>query len=391
MMRWSVRVRLNRALDPVPRTRVRLLSRSWPVFRACCAAGLVSAVALSFGLVAQRGLSPWPMTGIAAGAMATFVLVAWATGRVTGRPDLVLYHHTIAVVLVTAAGVGAAGEPILAYLDVTALGLGLAIAWGRLGCLCVGCCHGRPAAVGLRYGEHHRWEGFTPFLVGERLYPIQLVEAVWLAGVVAVGATLVLGDAPAGATLAWYLMAYAAGRAAFEVLRGDPPRRFYRGVSEAQWTSALVVLAVVALEFAGLLPRAGWHAAAAAAVVSAIAGLAVRAGNTPPSRLITASHAAEVARAARLSSGRAPASGARVRVHETSLGVRISSGRLPGRVGLLHYALSVRDGELTAAGARCVAGVVARLDDAVGTAQVVRRAGVHHVLLRRRTTHGEPR
>jgi len=391
MMRRSVRTCLNRALDRLPRTHVRLLSRSCPAFIACCAAGLGSGLVLSFTVVAEGGLSPWVMACAAAAAVATCVLLAWRTGGVTA-PKLVLYHHTIAILLVTAAGLAAAGEPILLYLDATALGLGLAVAGGRLGCLLVGCCHGRPCTLGVRYGEHHRWEGFTPYLVGERLFPIQLVESVWLAAVVAVGAILVLGGAPAGATLTWYLMAYAAGRAAFEGLRGDPPRPFYRGVSEAQWTSAVVVLAVVALEFVGLLPSAVWHATAAAVVVGAVAMVAVRgAGHIPPSRLITASHAAEIARAARLASVGGSASSAHVLIHETSLGVRISSGQLPERTGLQHYTLSVRGGELTAAGARSVAGVLARLDGAVGAAEVVRRVGVHHVLLRRRSAHGEPR
>ena len=41
--------------------------------------------------------------------------------------------------------------PVLSYLDVTVLSLGLFLAWGRLGCLMAGCCHGRPQNWGVRY------------------------------------------------------------------------------------------------------------------------------------------------------------------------------------------------------------------------------------------------
>jgi prolipoprotein diacylglyceryltransferase len=38
-------------------------------------------------------------------------------------------------------------EPIIPYLDVTILVIGIFLVCGRIGCLMVGCCHGKP----------HRW------------------------------------------------------------------------------------------------------------------------------------------------------------------------------------------------------------------------------------------
>ena len=127
---------------------------------------------------------------------------------------------------------------------------------------------------------------------------------------------------------------YAVIRFGLELLRGDSQRLYWHGLSEAQWTSLLVALAITALAAAGLVPGLALHAICAAALVLAIP-LAVR----RPRELLDPRHVRELAR--RLP---APRPGA-PRVATTSLGVQVSVG-VTGDV--VHVTLSRRDRPLHA-------------------------------------------
>ena len=101
-------------------------------------------------------------------AIATFCLLAMTMKVVIGREALIYYHHEIAVLSVTAGLVALTGAPVLDHLDATALGLGTFLAFGRVGCLFSGCCHGRPARAGVRYGAAHP---VPRYLLGRRAVP----------------------------------------------------------------------------------------------------------------------------------------------------------------------------------------------------------------------------
>src|ERR671920_1172293 len=143
--------------------------------------------------------------------------------------------------------------PVVAYLAPIVLGIGLTQAIGRVGCLMAGCCYGRPARWGVRYGVEHVAAGFPGSLVHARLTPVQLIEGVWSAGVVGTGSLLVVAGHPPGVALAWYVTGYGIGRFGCEFLRGDPSRRFVLGASEAQWTAVVTTGAVCALAASGEL------------------------------------------------------------------------------------------------------------------------------------------
>ena len=366
------------ALDRLVRPEVRLLGRSRPAYRVCGYVGLGLAVALAMALVWQQGLSPAVMLAVIAAAVATFLALAMATKLVAGEENLVYYHHEIAVVIAASALLWLLDEPVLAYLDPTILGVGLFLACGRVGCLMVGCCHGRPARRGVRYRAEHAAVGFPAYLVGVRLVPVQAVEALWALGIVLVGSGLVLAGQPPGSAFAWYVVAYDLGRFAFELVRGDPQRRYLLGFSEAQWIAVLLTALVVAGELAGVLPFAAWHLGALGGMAAAMLALTWR-SRSGVDALLRPRHVEEIA--AMLSPVAGPGI---VRVGQTSLGVRVSAGRVEsGGDRLAHYTLSTGDGSLTTATAAALAGLVVKLGhDARPYDLVPGGSGVFHVLIR---------
>lgn len=266
----------NQRLDHIVRPTIEWRSRSLSAFQVCGVTGLALAILLAMGLVSARGLSPWVMAALVGVAVGAFFVVAFATKIVRGEEQLVYYHHEIAVMSMAAAALWLLGQPVLAYLDATILGVGLFLACGRVGCFMVGCCHGRPHRWGVCYGHDHARAGFPGYLVGVRLFPIQLVETLLALTIVAVGSAMVLRGQPAGAALAWYIVAYDVGRFCLEFQRGDADRPYYRGFSEAQWISLGLTWAVVVAGAAGVLPAASWHVAAAVALTGLLAAAALK-------------------------------------------------------------------------------------------------------------------
>ena len=77
-----------------------------------------------------------------------------AVGKVTGRFDFAANDFRTVDDLngtleATLAQSQALELPVLPYLDLTCLGLGIFLVCGRQGCLMVGCCHGKPCGWGI--------------------------------------------------------------------------------------------------------------------------------------------------------------------------------------------------------------------------------------------------
>src|SRR5262249_33355556 len=145
-----------------------------------------------------------------------------------GREALIYYHHEIAVLAVTALAAWALGAPVAAHLDAQALGLGAFLAFGRLGCLCAGCCHGRPARRGgVVYGAAPEAGGVAAPRRGVPLVPVQAIEAAAVCALVVVAA---LASARPGAAFALYVSGYAVIRFALETQRGDACRPYRHGL-----------------------------------------------------------------------------------------------------------------------------------------------------------------
>lgn len=373
-------VQLNRALDRLARTEIRFRGASYHAFHVCGVTGFALAAALGAALARARGLSSALVLVLALASALAALALAMLTKIVTGEERLVYYHHQIAVVAAAALLLKILGLPILPHLDIAILGVGLFLVAGRIGCSMVGCCHGRPHRLGVRYRHEHAAAGFSAALVGVRLFPIQLLESLLALGIVVAGSILLLRGAPPGTIVSLYAVAYGLGRFALELGRGDAERPYLGGFSEAQWIS-LVLLAVIAgCERAGVLPKHPAHLVAAASLALAMVALAVvrRLRSSPRHLLLHPRHVEEIAAAV------ARAAGREIQVTRTSLGITLSASRTEDAAGVVdHYAISGARSPLSAGAARVLADLLDRLGDPAGSTELIEGSrGVFHVLRR---------
>jgi hypothetical protein len=335
---------INAALDALPRARLGRGDRERPTFRSLGVAGFYAAFALTFGAALARGLSPLVTAGVAAASGVSFFAYAHLRRALTGRERLVLLEHVWVALSCVTALLLALEVPILPYLDAMTVGLAVFLVFGRLGCLCVGCCHGRPARLGIRYQDAGLLrDGFSIELAGVRLFPVQLIEAAGLFAI-AITSGAVLALAPPGTALAWFLIAYAVLRFALEGLRGDA-RPHLLGLSQARWMAAAQAV------FAALLVERTQHRMSlerAALVGGALAltllvGAAVRHLASLERRLLGARHRRELAERLDEPRGALDNDADVVDVERTSLGVSIAlSPANDPRAA--HLSLSMREG-----------------------------------------------
>lgn len=388
----ALREAFNRQLDRVVRPEVHLLHRT-SALRACAYVGLALGVPLAIALVLYRGFSPWVMAVTILAAMLTFLGLAMATKVVTGEESLTYYHHEIAILVVTTLLLSLLGQPILPYLDATILGIGMVLFCGRIGCLMVGCCYGRPHRWGVCYRKEHANAGFPSYFVGVRLFPIQAVESLLALIIVVVGTTLVLTNHPPGEALAWYIVAYDIGRFCFEFVRGDAVRPYYWGFSQAQWISLILMSVVVWAELSGILVFHAWHVAATVLMLLTMIAVACarRLRKTATFQLLHPRHIKEVAEAIEAVTEHATARKASdlgagpgdIYMVSTSLGVQISASKVDSATGpLFHYALSYRNGTMTEETAAALAKLVLQLRHPTGSNTFIKGDnGIFHLLM----------
>lgn len=363
------------------RPRLTICGRSWSSFHVCGLTGLLLGTTLALALAGHSGLSRLVVALLLACGVATFLLLAMVTKIVTGREALVYYHHEIAILSVCAALLAMLRLPVLAYLDVTALGLGVFLACGRCGCLLVGCCHGRPWRWGVRYGDAHAVEGFPRGYVGARLFPVQALEALVVTLIVVAGAVAIVFDQPPGTAWSLYIVSYSLARIWLEELRGDGVRPYWWRVSEAQWTSLVLILAVVVGGWQERLPPSTWHVGAAVAAMVSIAWVALRRSSTRA--LLQSRHVGEIAALV----NRPPSARDAIAVHCTSQALAVSSEWLPDGEceGAMLCSISHADRTLTAGEARSLARLVGDLAAVSSRATQFVRGGhdVVHVIVPR--------
>lgn len=310
------------------------------------------AIGETTGVVAglHEGSSATAAAVAAVGALLGFLVGVKVAHIFYGREELVLYQQVGAALAGSAAALAIAGEPVRPGLDFVILGLGLFLIFGRLGCLHVGCCHGRPAGWGIRYGDDHARAGFPRYYVGVRLFPIQLVAAVAHLVLAGLALAVLLADYPPGEVLCVWLVAYAPVRLLLELARGDDARGFLFDLTQAQWIAvgsswlAVVLADRWSLELADLYLATAASVTAAAAVIAIAARLGRRG----------AWGARDVRRIRELGEALAALDRAtdQVAVTETPSGLRLSASAEPGG---RHFAASRTDGELRPGAARALA------------------------------------
>jgi hypothetical protein len=232
--------------------------RDWSTYTVLGLVGYAVASAFAGVLASMWKLTLGERLVVLIGPPASFVFsVAIATAIKRGE-GIVFYRSALAAIgTVVALGLVIDGR-VARMLDIAVLGTGALLVFGRLGCLHVGCCHGRPARRGPAHvaaGFWRRWEGRT-------LFPIQLVESI--ASAVLVGAALAASRTPGSAALV-YAVGYGLVRFVLERLRGDLVRPYRYGLSEAQWSCAATLALAAAWRPSGwtLVPLGALLAGAA--------------------------------------------------------------------------------------------------------------------------------
>jgi prolipoprotein diacylglyceryl transferase len=300
----SLRVRLNGALDTIVRREIVVVRRPVDLYFASVHTGVAVGTGTIFALATQTPVSLPLLAGLV-GMIAAVSLLLFKGTKLLRRPHPWLswakkgvYHFQIVALACTVATLELAGEPVLTYLDVLVVGMLVYQAFGRIGCLTAGCCHGRPSSWGIRYGPRHAATGYVYFVQGVRLFPVQLVEALWLAALAAGSVAVFLADGRAGTNVALYVVGYGAGRFVLEFVRGDPGRVYVHGFSEPQWTALVLSAGVVVLELADVFPFSWAHVAVVAAMTLVVGTIvaAARIRRTTVGELLRSSDARRIER-----------------------------------------------------------------------------------------------
>jgi len=385
---------LNAFFDKVVHPAFSLGGRSWSCFQVFGGMGLVLAIVLMLTLTSFSGLSVPVMGAIVVADLLACLSLAMITKIILGEERLTYCHHEIAIVLVTTVLAWLLGQPILSYLDISILGLGLGLMCGRVGCLMAGCCHGRPCRWGVSYSTEHVAAGFSPCYALTRFFPIQILEAIWVGGIVFIGCLLVLDGYPPGVALSLYVCAYGAGRFFFEFVRADTDRAYLWGFSESQWLSLMLMSAVVLGAFLAIIPFQWWHSAVTVLVSLTMLAIAISRylRRETDYQLRLPRHIEEIAQALDSTSSHAndngrgsrhPSRRSGIPIVCTSLGIQISAGRIKVAGNFLyHYALSNQTANMTEASAKALARLILQLRHPLGRSDLIAgNRGVFHLLV----------
>ncbi len=133
----------------------------------------------------------------------------------------------------------------------------VAHAFGRIGCLLVGCCAGVEPGESVLFGAA-TYNGACAFTYadGHQHLPVPLMESVFLL-ILCVVLIFILKKAKyLGTVTGWYLVLYAVWRFVIESFRGDAERGIYGLFSTSQWISfAILIAGIVILVTAKKRPR----------------------------------------------------------------------------------------------------------------------------------------
>ncbi len=317
---------VNDLLDRLPRSRLGRGSREVPAFRTCGIVGFYGALIATMGGGLLAGRSLLVLAALSVVCALSFFVWAYLRRWVGGAERLVLLEHVWFAEACSAGTLWALGQPVLSYLDVIAVGLTVFLAGGRTGCLLVGCCHGRPSSLGIRYGEECARDGFPRHLVGVRLFPVQAVEAAGLLLIGLAGLAALLFARP-GAVFTWFLVAYAIMRFGLEGLRGDP-RPHLLGLSQNRWMclGELGLALWLSRSSAGLDRARELAIVALLALILALGLVLVRASDSRR-RLLAGGHVRELRELVRAESS-SSLSADDVDVRTTSRGVAVAVSRI---------------------------------------------------------------
>jgi phosphatidylglycerol:prolipoprotein diacylglycerol transferase len=222
----------------------------WTASRRAPQAGLSPATVADLG--------PWLVVGALVGARLWYVLSYWEEDFAS-RPlwhifnfragGLVFYGGLVGATLAAILFARARQAPLAPLGDVLAPSIALGHAFGRVGCLINGCCHGTPTTLpwAVRYADN-------PQVGDAGVHPTQAYEALLLLGLSAALAAQFRRRQFPGQTFALYLVAYAVIRFVVEFWRGDYGTTRVAGLKPGQAFSVFVLAAGIFL-YARWRPR----------------------------------------------------------------------------------------------------------------------------------------
>ncbi len=260
-----IQKRFNSFLDEIVRPTILVAGHRFSFYQFWVNIGVIVGTIVIFILTFKNGVSVGIMTGIVVmvGLLSFFL---FKSTKIFGKSYALLnwakrgvYHFQIVALIFTLVFLNIMNAPVLKYLDILVIGLLIYQAVGRIGCLMAGCCHGRPHTWGICYGAKHEATRYIYFLQKVRLFPVQLLECIWLFFLAIIALKIQDGDPTTGENLSWYILGYGFGRFFFEFMRGDLERVYIVGFSEPQWTAFSLSVIVICLENWGILPLHLWH------------------------------------------------------------------------------------------------------------------------------------
>lgn len=331
-----------------PKLFVHLLNKKINSFHFFGIIGFLASAILGAYLCYALNLSWLVLISLVFTGAITFFALVFIVKILTGEENIVYYHHEIGILLMDTLVLKLLGAPVLVYLDICLLGVAAFLAFGRIGCFSVGCCHGIPSENGIKYGLEHVHAGFTAHYKDVILLPVQLIESVFVFFITILGTVLVLQEALPGTVLILYTIVYGAFRFILEFFRGDPERPYWKGFSEAQWTTLGLFLLSVVLSFLGYLPYYNWHIWIVVGLILLMLGVTIyRLQQTVPTyKIKNPHHITEMANGLQLlkNEKKTPSTFEERTVIPsvyTSLGLRISSGKIAAKnASITHYTLS---------------------------------------------------
>ncbi len=142
------------------------------------------------------------------------------------------------------------GAYLVRLLPIAACCILVAHAFGRLGCFCAGCCHGKV------FAQQQPWTIYFPDTMVASAgwkYPTQLFESLYLFSLFAICAFLTIKK-KYKYTMNLYLIAYGVFRFFIEYIRGDERGQIIRGIplSPSQFWSIIMIL--IGIAFYILMP-----------------------------------------------------------------------------------------------------------------------------------------
>ncbi len=380
-----------------PSLRIKMFNRKIQSFHFFGVLGYVMGILLGVILCYFSGLKIGIILLMGLGGAATFFLLAFAAKIIMGKETIVYYHHEIAILIFCTITLNLFHYPVLQYIDITLLGIGTFLAFGRIGCFNVGCCHGRPGNFGYHYGGHHVAEGFTWYYRDVMLLPVQLIESGFVFCIVITGSFLLFQHSLPGTVLILYTVVYGAFRFGIEFLRGDPERLYWKGLSEAQWTTLLLIAISLVLSFTGYLPFYHWHWIIFLLLATCTLYVILAGRKTNEYRLLHPKHIQEIATSIQhmmsqennlLHPGNPP-----LNIYSTTEGLSVSSGRFNTKSKSLYY-YTISSGSnllLDASNVKKIGNIISLIKKHSTEFEMIEKEnGVYHLIFNKESYKQEP-